>query len=88
MNKSINIKYFDICPLPNDNFNNFITTTHTEIYNFISTAKCTSPNDQLLISITKQIINTLTPLYHKVINISLTTGNIPSELTHAIITHI
>ena len=54
----------------------------------IITAKCTSPNDPLPLSITKQIINSLTPLYHNIINISLTTGIIPPELTHAIITPI
>ena len=54
----------------------------------IITAKCTSPNDPLPLSITKKNINTLTPLYHKIINISLTTGIIPPELTHAIITPI
>ena len=88
VNKSININCFDICSFPNNNFNNFITPTHTEIYNLIITAKCTSPNDPLPLSITKKIINTLTPLYHKIINISLTTGIIPPELTHAIITPI
>ena len=88
VNKSININCFDIYSFLNDNFNNFITHTHTEIYNLIITAKCTSPNDQLPFYITKQIINTLTPLYHKLINISLTTGIILSELTHAIITLI
>ena len=84
VNKSININCFDICSFPNNNFYNFITPTHTEIYNLIITAKCTSPNDPL----PKQIINTLTPLYHKIINISLTTGIIPHVLTHAIITPI
>ena len=88
VNKSININCFDTCSFPNNNFNNFITPTHTEIYNLIITAKCTSPNDPLPLSITKKIINTLTPLYHKIINISLTTGIIPPELTHAIITPI
>ena len=36
----------------------------------------------------KKISNTLTPLYHNIINISLTTGIIPPELTHSISTPI
>ena len=58
---------------------------HTEIYNLIITAKCTSPNDPLHISFSKKKV---TLLYHKINNISLTTGIIQSELTHALITPI
>ena len=54
----------------------------------IITAKCTSPYDPLPLSITNKIINTVPPLYHKIINMSLTTGGIQSELTHATITPI
>ena len=45
--------------ISNDNFNNFITPTYTEIYNLIITAKITSPNDPSHLSLLLQKLLTL-----------------------------
>ena len=60
--------------------------TTTEIYNLTITAKNSSPNDPLLLTITKLIASTLAPLFKIIIDDSLTYGTIPDLLKLSLIT--
>ena len=64
----------------------FDLPTITEIYNLIVTAKNSSPNDPLPLTITKLIASTLSPLFKIIIDDSLTYGTIPDLLKLSLIT--
>ena len=63
----------------------FALPTNDDLLNLILIAKCSSPNDPLLLSLTKKLSTTLTPLFKDIIDISLLTRNIPQQLKHSII---
>ena len=67
-------------------FATFDLPTITEIYNLIITAKNSSPNDPLPLTITKLIASTLAPLFKIIIDESLTYGAIPDLLKLSLIT--
>ena len=67
-------------------FSTFDLPTITEIYNLIVTAKNSSPNDPLPLTITKLIASTLSPLFKIIIDESLTYGTIPDLLKLSLIT--
>ena len=63
----------------------FDLPTKSEIYNFIVTAKNSSPNDPLPFTITKLIASTLAPLFKIIIDESLNYGTIPDLLKLSLI---
>ena len=63
----------------------FILPTNDELLKLILTAKCSSPNDPLPLSLTNKLSTTLTPLFKDIIYIFLQTRNIPQQLKHSII---
>ena len=67
-------------------FSTFDLQTITEIYNLFVTAKNSSPNDLLTLTITKLIASTLAPLFKIIIDESLTYGTIPDLLKLSFIT--
>ena len=70
-------------------FSTFDLPTITEIYNLIITAKNSSPNDPLPLTIlTNLIASTLAPLFRIIIDNSLTYGTIPNLLKLSIITSL
>ena len=71
--------------LPHITLSSFTLPTNDELLNLILTAKCSSPNDPLPLSLTKKLSTTLTPLFKDIIDTSLLTGNIPKHLKHSII---
>ena len=64
----------------------FTLPTNTAIYNYIVTARCSSPHDPILLYLIKKLAKTLT--YKNIIDDSLITGTIPNVLKNAIITPI
>ena len=64
----------------------FDLLTITEIYILIVTAKNSSPNDLLAMTIIKLIASTLAPLFKIIIDDSLTYGTIPDLLKLSLIT--
>ena len=66
----------------------FDLSTITEIYNLIVTAKKSSPNNPLPLTITKLITSTLAPLFKIIIDESLTYGTIPDLLKLSLITSL
>ena len=64
----------------------FDLPTITEIYKLIVTAKNSSPNEPLPLSITKLIASTLAPLFKIIIDESLTYGTIPDLIKLLLIT--
>ena len=71
--------------LPHITLSSFTLPTNDELLNLILTAKCSSPNDPLPLSLTKKLSTVLTPLFKDIIDTSLLTGNIPKHLKHSII---
>ena len=63
----------------------FSLPTTTEIYNLIITSKCSSPSEPLPLQTLKKLASTIAPIYKRVIDESLITGTIPSDLKHSII---
>ena len=66
----------------------FTVPTNTAIYNYIVTARCSSPNDPIPLYLIKKLATTLTLTYKNIIDDSLITGTIPNLLKNAIITPI
>ena len=62
----------------------FDPMTMTEINYLIVTAKNSSPNDSLPLTITKSISSTLAPLFKIIVDESLTYGTIPDLLKHSL----
>ena len=67
-------------------FSTFDLPITIEIYNLIVTAKNSSPNVPLPLTITKLIASTLAPLFKIIIDDSLTYGTIPDLLILSLIT--
>ena len=66
----------------------FTVPTNTAIYNYIVTARCSSPHDPIPLYLIKKLASTLTFTYKNIIDDSLLTGTIPNLLKNAIITPI
>ena len=66
----------------------FTLPTNTAIYNYIVTARCSSPHDPIPLYLIKKLATTLTLPYTNIIDESLITGTIPNLLKNAIITPI
>ena len=62
----------------------FSLPTSTEIYNLIITSTFSSPSEPLPLQTHKKLIPTIAPIYKRVIDESLITGIIPSDLKHTI----
>ena len=59
---------------------NFILTSSTDIQHLILTAKSSSPTDVLPLVVTKMLSDQLCIIFKYIINLSLTTGDIPSPI--------
>ena len=63
----------------------FTVPTNTAIYNYIVTARCSSPHNPIPLYLIKKLAITLTLTYKNIIDDSLITGTIPNLLKNAII---
>ena len=73
------------CAILTSKFTVFSFPTTTKIYNHIITTTHYSPSEPLPLQILKKIAWTIVPIYKRVIDESLITGIIPSDLKHSII---
>ena len=66
----------------------FLPTTNDKIKCLLNSSKSSAPHVSVPVSIMKRIINSITITIIKIINDSLNSGYVPTQLKHAIVTPI
>ena len=90
---SLTLNYNDTIPitLPNitcHQLSLFLPTTNDKIKILLNSSKASAPRDPIPVSLMKRIINSITIPIVKIINDSLNSGYVPTQLKHAIVTPI
>ena len=90
---SLTLNYNDTIPitLPNitcHQLSLFHPTTNDKIKILLNSSKSSAPHDPIPVSLMKRIINSITIPIVKIINDSLNSGYVPTQLKHAIVTPI
>ena len=78
------IQLYYYCAILTPRFTVFSLPTSTEIYNLTITSKLSSPSEPLPLQTLKKLASTIAPIYKRVIDESLITGIISSDLKNSI----